>query len=228
VSAFHTLILPLITHPAAVSDGRKLSYTDATTGTVQALYLPALWIPLNRGLQELTQGHGDILIRLADVYYGRSPDGTYSTQLDAFQAVTCVDNPPITDRNVARKADAEFRAAAPFLDDGQPPSPALDNCAFWPVPPTSRPHQPQTPGLPTVMVISTTHDPATPYQAGVNLAHELNGPSLPSKALNTPPFCTASTAWTAPESPTSPLCNHHPKNPVVKQRLRAPRAELLP
>jgi hypothetical protein len=25
------------------------------------------------------------------------------------------------------------------------------------------------------MVISTTHDPATPYQAGVNLAHELNG-----------------------------------------------------
>jgi pimeloyl-ACP methyl ester carboxylesterase len=175
VSAFHTLILPLITHPAAVSDGRKLSYTDATTGTVQALYLPALWIPLNRGLQELTQGHGDILIRLADVYYGRSPDGTYSTQLDAFQAVTCVDNPPITDRNVARKADAEFRAAAPFLDDGQPPSPALDNCAFWPVPPTSRPHQPQTPGLPTVMVISTTHDPATPYQAGVNLAHELNG-----------------------------------------------------
>jgi hypothetical protein len=24
------------------------------------------------------------------------------------------------------------------------------------------------------MVISTTHDPATPYQDGVNLAHELN------------------------------------------------------
>jgi pimeloyl-ACP methyl ester carboxylesterase len=175
VNAFHTLVLPLITHPATVSDGRNLSYTDATTGTIQALYLPALWIPLNRGLQELAQSHGDILIRLADVYYGRSPDGTYSTQTDVLQAVTCVDNPPITDRNVARKADAQFRAVAPFLDDGQPPSPALDNCAFWPVPPTSRPHQPQTPGLSTVMVISTTHDPATPYQAGVNLAHELNG-----------------------------------------------------
>jgi TAP-like protein len=25
-----------------------------------------------------------------------------------------------------------------------------------------------------VMVISTTQDPATPYQAGVNLAHDLN------------------------------------------------------
>jgi len=42
------------------------------------------------------------------------------------------------------------------------------------VPSTDGPHHPRTPGLPTVMVISTTQDPATPYQAGVNLAHDLN------------------------------------------------------
>ncbi|HET9116714.1 MAG TPA: alpha/beta hydrolase, partial [Pseudonocardiaceae bacterium] len=173
VAAFHALVLPLIPHPAAVSDGRKLSYTDATIGTVQALYLPQLWAPLNSGLQELAQGHGDTLMRLADVYYGRQPDGTYSTEMDDFQAVNCVDNPPITDRSAVRNADAQYRAVAPFLDTGQPPSSALDNCAFWPVPPTGGPHQPHTPGLPTVLVISTTHDPATPYQAGVNLAHDL-------------------------------------------------------
>ncbi|MGB7799507.1 MAG: alpha/beta fold hydrolase [Pseudonocardiaceae bacterium] len=166
VNAFHALVLPLITHPAAVSDGRKLSYTDATTGAVQALYAPELWAPLNSGLQELTQGRGDTLMRLADIYNGREPDGTYSTDMAVFQAISCVDNPPLTDRTVTRNADAQFRAVAPFLDTGKPPSPALDNCAFWPVPPTGGPHQPHTPGLPIVLVISTTHDPATPYQAG--------------------------------------------------------------
>ena len=174
VSKFQALVLPLIDKPVSVSDGRKLSYSDATIGTVQALYLSDLWPTLNRGLVELTQGQGNILMRLADIYYGRGQDGTYSTEMDVFQAVQCVDNPPIKDPNVARDVDAQYRKAAPFLDTGKPPSPALDNCAFWPVPSTGGPHDPRTPGLPTVMVISTTQDPATPYQAGVNLAHDLN------------------------------------------------------
>jgi pimeloyl-ACP methyl ester carboxylesterase len=112
-------------------------------------------------------------MRLADLYNGRSPDGTYSSQMDTFQAVLCVDNPAVTDPNMAREIDAKYRAAAPFLDTGQPASPALDNCAFWPVPPTGGPHHPQVDGLPPVVVISTTQDPATPYQAGVNLASDL-------------------------------------------------------
>jgi pimeloyl-ACP methyl ester carboxylesterase len=174
VSKFQSLVRPLINQPVGTSDGRKLSYSDATIGTVQALYLPDLWPTLNRGLQELAQGRGDTLIHLADVYYGRSPDGTYSTTMDVFQAVLCVDNPPIKDRNVARDVDAQYRKVAPFLDTGQPPSPALDNCAFWPVPPTGGPHHPQTPGLPPVLVISTTQDPATPYEAGRTLAGDLN------------------------------------------------------
>ncbi|HEY6424466.1 MAG TPA: alpha/beta hydrolase [Pseudonocardiaceae bacterium] len=175
VANFQSRVRPLITHPADVPDGRKLSYTDATIGTVQALYQPELWVPLNRGLQELARGNGDTLMRLADLYNGRSADGTYSTTMDVFQAVLCVDNPPITDRTVARNVDAQYRAVAPFMDSGQPPSPALDNCAFWPVPLTGGPHHPQVTGLPPVVVISTTHDPATPYQAGVNLARDLNG-----------------------------------------------------
>ncbi len=174
VNSFQARVRPLITQPAGVSDGRKLSYTDATIGTVQALYVPRLWTPLNRGLQELAQGRGDTLMVLADAYYGRSADGTYSTDMDAFQAVLCVDNPPVKDPNVTRDVEARYRAVAPFLDTGQPPSPALDNCAFWPVPHTGGPHHPQVTGLAPVVVVSTTQDPATPYQAGVNLARDLN------------------------------------------------------
>jgi hypothetical protein len=184
VARFQALVRPLIDQPAAISDGRKMSYTDATIGTVQALYLNSLWPTLNLGLQQLAQGRSNAdcqalnsqiscLMRLADIYYGRSADGSYSTEMDVFQAVHCADDPAIKDPNVVRDIDVQYRKVAPFLDNGQPPSPALDNCAFWPVTATGGPHHPQTPGLPTVMVISTTQDPATPYQAGVNLARDI-------------------------------------------------------
>jgi hypothetical protein len=48
-----------------------------------------------------------------------------------------------------------------------------DGCATWPVPPTSVPHEASSPGPGKVVVVSTTHDPATPYLAGVELAREL-------------------------------------------------------
>ncbi|HET9257714.1 MAG TPA: alpha/beta hydrolase [Pseudonocardiaceae bacterium] len=170
---FQELVRPLVTQPVVVADGRKLSYGDATIGAIQALYLSDLWPVLNKGLQELVQHHGETLMRLADLYNGRQQDGSYSAEMDVFQAVLCVDNPPVKDPNAAREVDSEYRKVAPFLDTGQPASSALDNCAFWPVASTGKPHHPQTPGLPTVLVISTTSDPATPYQAGVNLANDL-------------------------------------------------------
>jgi predicted alpha/beta hydrolase family esterase len=38
----------------------------------------------------------------------------------------------------------------------------------------TEPHLPQVQGLPPTLVISTTGDPATPYQAGVDLAQALD------------------------------------------------------
>jgi hypothetical protein len=55
---------------------------------------------------------------------------------------------------------------------------ARDKCDFWPVPPTSTPHVPQVAGLAPTVVVSTTGDPATPYQAGVDLAAALGGTLL--------------------------------------------------
>ena len=44
---------------------------------------------------------------------------------------------------------------------------------MWPVPPTSTPQPAVSPGPGKVVVVSTTHDPATPYQAGVDLAKQM-------------------------------------------------------
>ncbi|MCX2731851.1 alpha/beta hydrolase [Saccharopolyspora sp. NFXS83] len=174
VPAFQRLTRPLLEHPAPAGD-RELSYTDATTAAVQALYAQSMWPALNTGLGELAQGRGTVLLTLADSYYGREAGGSYSNITDAFNAVRCVDDPRVTDRAVLREADRRYREAAPFLDDGLPANSAMDMCSFWPVPVTGDPAQPQVQGLPPTLVISTTGDPATPYDAGVNLAKALRG-----------------------------------------------------
>lgn len=178
VTAFQNLVRPLIDFPVPVGDGRKLSYEDATTGVIQALYQESLWDTLNTGLNELKQQRGATLEKLADIYNERDSDGKYGTTQDAFTAIRCVDDPRVTDPAVILKAQEEYVKVAPFLDDGRPASAARDACAFWPVPNTSEPHVPNVEGLAKTLVISTTNDPATPYQAGVNLAKGLKGALL--------------------------------------------------
>ncbi|MFI7123190.1 alpha/beta hydrolase [Amycolatopsis sp. NPDC049868] len=176
--AFQDLVRPLIDFPVPVSDGRKLSYEDATTGVIQALYQEDLWEPLNSALNDLKRQRGDGLEKLADLYNERGADGRYGTTQDAFVAIRCVDDPRVTDPAKILDAQKRYAGAAPFLDDGKPDGAARDSCAFWPVPNTSEPHQPNVEGLPKTLVISTTNDPATPYQAGVNLAKAIKGALL--------------------------------------------------
>jgi pimeloyl-ACP methyl ester carboxylesterase len=175
---FQQLTRPLLTKPIPLPDGRELSFGDAQQGTIQALYATSQWPQLRQGLTELTQGSGQTLMGLADDYYDRGPDGTYSPQTDAFNAVRCVDDPQIKDHAQALAQATRYNAAAPFLDSGRGPSPALDACGFWPVPATDGPHVPQVPGLAAPLVVSTTDDPATPYQSGVNLAKDLHASLL--------------------------------------------------
>jgi pimeloyl-ACP methyl ester carboxylesterase len=175
---FQALTRPLLAKPIPLPDGRKLSYNDAQQGTIQALYATSQWPQLRQGLTELTQGQGQSLMGLADSYYDRAPDGTYAPQQDAFNAVRCVDDPQIKDHAKALAQATRYNAAAPMLDSGRGPSSALDPCGFWPVPATGGPHVPKVPGLAPPLVVSTTDDPATPYQSGVNLAKDLNGSLL--------------------------------------------------
>ncbi|RJQ81162.1 alpha/beta hydrolase [Pseudonocardiaceae bacterium YIM PH 21723] len=169
---YREIVTPLIEKPLQF-DGRTFSYTDAQTALVQALYAKDYWTVANTGLADLKKGNPGKLLVMADQYYSRDAKGHYSTQNDAFTAIRCVDDPRVTDPAQLLEADKRAREAAPFLDDGGAPAAVRDYCAFWPVPNTSQPHQPNVPGLPSTLVISTTGDPATPYQAGVDLAAAL-------------------------------------------------------
>ena len=179
VAEYQSLINPLIEKPVPTEDPRGLSYNDAQVGTILALYSPSYWKRLTEGLTELKDGRGDTLLLLADVYMGRDSQGHYNNSTDARVTVNCVDKPAVTDRAKVIEQDRRLRQVAPFLSYGEFTGHApLGTCAFWPVPPTSQPHEISVRGLPKILVISTTNDPATPYQAGVDLAKQLGGALL--------------------------------------------------
>ncbi|MCU1682983.1 MAG: exported protease [Amycolatopsis sp.] len=171
---FQRLVQPLIARKLTV-DGRKLSFSDAITGTTAALYSQRAWNTLTAALTAVKHGDGGLLLDLADSYYERDDSGAYSNLIDVYSAVRCVDNERVSDRATIETAHQQMHQLAPMLDGGTPDMSELDICAMWPVPPTSEAHLPKADGLPPTLVISTTNDPATPYQAGVNLAKDLHG-----------------------------------------------------
>ncbi|CAA0128108.1 Carboxylesterase B [Mycolicibacterium vanbaalenii] len=176
VSRYHELIDPLVTQPAAASDPRGLGYQDAITGTVSALYSPRYWTYLTSGLLGLQRGTDPIdLLLLADDYQQRDRDGHYKNRRDAFTAIRCLDAVYPTDPAAWADADRRAREAAPFLSYGAFTGFApRDVCALWPVPATSTAQPATSPGPGKVVVVSTTGDPATPYQAGVDLAAQMD------------------------------------------------------
>ncbi len=181
---YQRLVRPLLDNPVKLPDGRVLTFGDANTGTGQALYSDSLWEPLSTALTDLSKGDGAGLMQLADSYDGRAADGTYSNTLDAFLAIGCIDGSRSVPADLAQQLAEKSAAAAPFADSGDPPRAIKDPCDFWPVPPKPEPTEIDANGLPRVLVISTTKDPATPYQAGVNLAKELDAALLTVEGTN--------------------------------------------
>ncbi|MEE6165339.1 MULTISPECIES: alpha/beta hydrolase [Mycobacteriaceae] len=173
---YKSLVYPLVQNPAKTKDPRGLGYSDAIVGTILPLYSPNLWRHLTDALTGIKNGNGDLMLALADLYMGRDAKGHYNNSTDARVAVNCVDEPAITDRAKVVEQDRRLREVAPFMSYGEFTGHApLGTCAFWPVKPTSTPHKISVAGLPPVLVVSTTNDPATPYQAGVDLAQQLGG-----------------------------------------------------
>lgn len=176
VEMYQSLVWPLVDKPADTTDPRHLSYNDAVVGTILPLYSPGLWRHLTVALGEIKEGRGDTMLALADLYMGRDAQGHYDNGTDVRIAVNCVDKPSITDRATLVEQDRRVREAAPFMAYGEFTGLApMSTCGFWPVPPTTTPHEISVTGLPPILVISTTNDPATPYQAGVDLAGQLGG-----------------------------------------------------
>ena len=138
----------------------------------QALYSEQLWPRLAKALDAAQNGDGTGLVRLADMYLQRQPDGTFDNGFEIYFGVSCIDAAWPKDPQVILDQAEVVGKKYPRIGE------AIVNdyvrCALWPVAPTPLPSIPTTiKGLPPIVVVSTTGDPATPYASGVRLAEQV-------------------------------------------------------
>ena len=129
------------------------------------------WPAIAQGLAEAVRGDGSTLLALSDSYLERTENG-YANLIEANPAVNCVDRPwPRTAAPYYALAD-RLRRVAPR--NGPEIALAGLTCSVWPTPPTATPREVHAPGMPPVVVIGTTRDPATPFAWSQALARQLS------------------------------------------------------
>ncbi|MFJ2032654.1 alpha/beta hydrolase [Streptosporangium sp. NPDC087985] len=155
-------------NPLPVRD-RKLTQGLANTGVVAALYSKLTWPLLEHALGQGLKGDGRILLALSDSYNGRKPDGSYSSLMSSFPAISCVDTAerPTPQELATTQADA-VKISPLFASQGMG-----SICAAWPVPGSDEARKVNAAGSAPIVVIGGTGDPATPYQWAPKLAEEL-------------------------------------------------------
>ncbi|MFG3495633.1 alpha/beta hydrolase [Streptomyces sp. NPDC047928] len=163
--------------PVPTGDDRALGESLATTGVIAAMYDEAAWPQLREALTEAMGGEGSALLALADSYYEREGDGSYSNLMFANAAVNCLDQPPaFTGPAAVTAAAPSFEKASPVFGRGL--AWAALNCTYWPTKPTGTPHRIKAEGAAPILVVGTTRDPATPYKWAEALADQLSSGTL--------------------------------------------------
>ena len=154
-------------------DGRKLTITSATTGLIMALYSDTYWPYLTQAFNEAKKSKdGSTFILLADFYNDRDESGKYaSNSLEANIAINCLDSRSSAKPDAMAKQNERILQLSPVL--GRYWQNGALICEQWPYPVAKRPASYSAKGAPTILVIGTTGDPATPYQQSVALAHEV-------------------------------------------------------
>jgi len=176
----HDLVVRLGQEPLPSSelrDSRVLTADALATAVSQALYAEGYWEYLNQMFAELFRANPSTrtAFALADDYYGFDPaTGWADNMMDAFTAINCLDYAVERDLAVIAADQEAIRAAGPTLSDAWPVQ--VDPvCGQWPYEfEGEEPHLVTGEGVDRpILVVSTTGDPATPYEWGVRVANAL-------------------------------------------------------
>jgi pimeloyl-ACP methyl ester carboxylesterase len=161
-SLFDTLAADIDANPIETIPGRTLVTQGVFyTAVVEAMYSNTSWPTLERALAQAVRGDGTGLLALYDEYYRRNYDGTYGNQLEAFLAISCLDDPEATTVTDIDADVPKFAAAAARLGENFGYG---YTCALWP----HRVEQRVTitgKGAGPIVVVGTTGDPATPLES---------------------------------------------------------------
>ncbi|GGL19101.1 alpha/beta hydrolase [Planomonospora parontospora] len=154
--------------PLKVGD-RELTQGLAGTGIAAALYSEQTWPLLDQVLALAVKGDGRGLLFLADSYTGRGSDGSYSTVMSSFPAISCVDTAERPDEAELLETEKQALKISPLFG-----SAGMGTiCSSWPVPGDDAASKVDASGSAPIVVIAGTGDPATPYEWGPKLTAQL-------------------------------------------------------
>ena len=161
--------------PNYAPDPRPIKGDDIRGAAFAELYAKFLWGDLAKALADAAQGDGSGIRKLVDEdWFARNPDGTFDPAIDKYFLITAADQ-TYGHRDLGSYFELGDLAWGMFdhfyVNNGY----AELNYGLYPV--RARDvfkgpfHVPQS--SPTILVVDTTYDPATPYRGGKRLARDL-------------------------------------------------------
>ena len=169
-AAFDALVTSVDADPVPTVEGRPLLDLGVfNNGVVTALYSDELWPDLAEALAAAAEGDGRGLLALHDLYFDRRDDGTWDNTLEAFQVISCMDDPQRETPEESQALLDEIRAAAPRVVPG---TVAWPSCAAFPAPDEGRTTITGA-GAGPIVVVGTTGDSATPLAGTRRMADAL-------------------------------------------------------
>jgi pimeloyl-ACP methyl ester carboxylesterase len=169
-AAFDQLVLDIDVTPLEVSKDRTpVTQGVLFTAVAQAMYSDYYWPQLSEALSEAQSGDGKGILQLYDDYYQRKDDGTYGNELEAFLAISCLDDPGATSTEEVDSHIEDFIAAAPRLGGNFAYG---YSCALWPVEQAAKVNITGKDAGP-IVVVGTTGDAATPLESTRKMAQGL-------------------------------------------------------
>jgi hypothetical protein len=154
--------------PVPAGNGRTAGPGELYDALLDGLYSETDWPTLGNALAADAAGNGAAIVAMSDAY---NVNGSTNGD-DAAEAIDCADHPVSHDLAAYPFLAAEYQASAPVF--GALLAWGEAACAVWPTPATRTPAPVSAVGAPPILVVGTTHDPATPYAWAVSVANELS------------------------------------------------------
>ena len=155
---------------------RKLTLNSGFTGMIAALYSEQSWPYLTQAFNEFfdkKKSDGRVFLILADSYfsYDQGSSSFTANANEAFKAISCIDGRESdTPKDMGVQNDLVKKTSKVFGRYWQYGGLA---CNEWPFDVVKGPSDYSAKGAPTILVIGTTNDPATPYAQAKNFANEV-------------------------------------------------------
>lgn len=168
------LLDSLDSNPGTLDDGREFTQAMGVLGIVGSLYDKQYgWSELRPNLFAALEGDYSALANSVDFYTSRNEDGTFGDNSnDAIAAVNCLDRADRATEEQTISLAQSWKTEAPVFGEYL----AWSNlgCTYWNIPATGISRQIPAVGSPTILVIGTVNDPATPYVWAEGLAAQLS------------------------------------------------------